>query len=196
MQEATGSHEVFLHVRVLIGVVLGLGLTRLLSGIAGIAQHPGKRPLYATHLLWVAIILVMIVHFWWWEFGLIRVHVWRFELFVFILAYAFLYYLMATFLFPENMDEYAGYEDYFLSRRRWFFGLLIAAFAADYLDTLIKGRVHLYELGAEYQARLAIGIVLFAVASWTRNRRFHLILAATFLVYYLSWIIRVYDVLD
>lgn len=196
MHEAIGSHEVYSHVRILIGVVLGLGLTRLLSGIAGIVQHPGKRPLYVTHLLWVAIMVVLIVHFWWWEFGLIRVPVWRFELFCFILTYAFLHYLLATLLFPESMEEYSGYKDYFLSRRRWIFGLLIAVFAADYADTLIKGREHLEALGVEYQARLIVGILLFAVAICTRNLRFHFILAVAFLVYYVSWIIRAYDVLQ
>ncbi|RJF90347.1 hypothetical protein [Sphingomonas cavernae] len=195
MQDAVSNHDVFFHVRMLIGVVLGLGLTRILSGIAKIVQHPGKRPLYATHLIWVAAILVMIVHFWWWQFGLARVGPWRFELFGFVLFYAFLFYLLASLLFPEEMDDYTGYEDYFLSRRGWFFGLLIASFAADYFDTLIKGRPHLQALGPEYEARLAIGILLFAAATWTRDRRFHLALPILFLLYYLSWIVRMYDVL-
>lgn len=190
-----GDHEVFLHVRVLIGVVLGLGLTRILSGIAALVQHPDRRALYAAHLVWVAALLVMIVHFWWWEFALERIVTWRFELFAFVLLYAFLFYLLASLLFPERMDDYTGYEDYFLSRRAWFFGLLIASFAADFLDTLIKGRAHLHELGYEYEARLAIGIILFAMAIWTRNRRFHLALPVLFLAYYVSWIARVYDVL-
>ena len=69
-----GSHDVFFHVRILIGVFLGLGLTRILSGIARWVQHPGKQRLYPVHLVWVAIILLSAIHFWWFEFG----QVWRF----------------------------------------------------------------------------------------------------------------------
>jgi len=195
MQDANTNHEVYLHIRVLIGVVLGLGLTRLLSGVARIVQHPGKRILYSTHLIWVAAILVMIVHFWWWQFALIRVETWRFELFVFVLFYAFLYYLLASLLFPEEMEEYAGYEDYFLSRRRWFFGLLGTSFVVDFFDTLLKGRAHLATLGPEYEIRLVISILLCGVAAWTADRRFQFAFAAVYLAYYVTWILRVWDVL-
>lgn len=195
MQDAIGNHDVYLHIRVIIGVVLGLGLTRILSGVARIVQHPGKRILYPVHLIWVAAILTMIVHFWWWEFALIRIGPWRFEMFVFVLAYAFLFYLLASLLFPEEMEEYAGYEDYFLSRRGWFFGLLAASFVADFVDTLMKGRDRLAGLGAEYEIRLAVCILLCGLAAWTRDRRFHLAFAVAYLVYYVSWILRVYDVL-
>jgi hypothetical protein len=41
-QDAIGNHDVYLHIRVIIGVVLGLGLTRILSGVARIVQHPGS----------------------------------------------------------------------------------------------------------------------------------------------------------
>lgn len=193
--EPIGSHDIYFHVRVIVGLVIGLALTRVLSGIAQIVQHPGKKPLYATHLIWAAIILVSSLHFWWWEFGLIRVQIWRFELFAFVLFYAFLFYLLACLLFPEEMEEYQGYEDYFLSRRRWFFGLLAATYAVDYLDTLIKGRAHLAELGVEYDIRLVVGILLCGVAGWTANRRFHLAFATLWLAYYVSWILRVYDIL-
>ena len=56
------SQDIFVHVRVLMGVVLGLGLTRILTGIARFAQHPRQKPLYAAHLLWIAVVVVMTVH--------------------------------------------------------------------------------------------------------------------------------------
>jgi hypothetical protein len=187
-----GSHDVFFHVRILIGVVLGLGLTRILSGIARWVQHPGKQHLYPVHLVWVAIILLSAIHFWWFEFGLVRIRPWEFELFLFVLFYAFLFFLMASLLFPEAMDEYEGYEDYFLSRRRWFFGLLATSFAVDLLDTLVKGRDYFAALGPEYPVRIGVMLALCAVAAWTANRRFHLLFAAAYLFYLLSWILRAY----
>lgn len=192
MDVQPGNVEIYYHVRVLISVVLGLGLTRLLSGLSRFVQHPGQTPIYPTHFLWVLTIIVSIMHFWWWEFGLIG-HVWRFELYAFVLFYAFLFFLLASLLFPDRMDDYAGFEDYFFSRRRWFFGLLALTLIVDLADTLIKGQAHLAALGPEYLVRLALGIALSAVAAITANRRFHLVFAIVYLAYLVSWILRVYD---
>jgi len=195
MAQPPDPHELYLHIRVLVGVVLGLGLTRILSGLARMVEHPGRNPVSATHLLWVAVILLSIVHFWWWEFALISLGAWRFELFVFLLLYAFLWFVLACLLFPGDLAEHDTYEAYFLSRRRWFFGLFAATFAADLIDTAIKGADHFRALGPEYPARIAAGIVLCAIAAWTGNRRFHLLFAALYLAYDLSWILRLYDTL-
>lgn len=195
MAQPPDPHELYLHVRVLVGVVLGLGLTRILSGLARMVEHPGRNPVSATHLLWVAVILLSIVHFWWWEFALISLGAWRFELFVFLLLYAFLWFVLACLLFPGDLAEHDTYEAYFLSRRRWFFGLFAATFAADLIDTAIKGADHFRALGPEYPARIAAGIILCAIAAWTGNRRFHLLFAALYLAYDLNWILRLYDTL-
>ena len=195
MAQPPDPHELYLHIRVLVGVVLGLGLTRILSGLARMVEHPGRNPVSATHLLWVAVILLSIVHFWWWEFALISIGAWRFELFVFLLLYAFLWFVLACLLFPGDLAEHDTYEAYFLSRRRWFFGLFAATFAADLIDTAIKGADHFRALGPEYPARIAAGIVLCAIAAWTGNRRFHLLFAALYLAYDLSWILRLYETL-
>lgn len=56
-------HDEFFHVRVVIGMVVGLALARLLNGVARFVQHPrGPRP-YPTHLVWSAFMLLAVVHF-------------------------------------------------------------------------------------------------------------------------------------
>lgn len=187
------SHDVFVHIRILIGVVLGLALTRMLSGLARFVEHPKRWRLSPLHLLWVLVILVSAIHFWWWEFALERVPAWRFQLFLFVLCYAFLFYLLASLLFPADLEGYDGYEDYFLSRRRWFYGLFATTFVFDWIDTLLKGHARLAELGAEYEAKLILCLILCAVGAWLRNRRFHLAFAGLYLAYDVSWIFRVYD---
>ena len=68
--EIASVHDIFPHIRIVMGMVIGLGVTRLLSGLARIVQHPGQYRLYPVHLAWVASMLLLLVHFWWWEFGL------------------------------------------------------------------------------------------------------------------------------
>ena len=192
----SGLPDVFIHVRVLVGIVLGLGITRVLGGAAKFVQHPGQKRLYITHLLWLAVVLLSIIHFWWFELGLARIQPWPFELFVFVLFYAFLFYLMTTMLMPDEIGEYRDYEHYFLSRRTWFFGILAATVPVDLIDTLAKGPAYFHSLGVEYPIRLAFVLVLSAIAAWTKDRRFHLAFAVIYLLYLIAWIGRLYRVLD
>ena len=53
MDTAAGT-QLFIHLRILMGTVVGLGLARLLIGFAGIIQHPGRSKLYLPHLVWAA----------------------------------------------------------------------------------------------------------------------------------------------
>ena len=183
--------QIYVHVRILVSLVLGLGLTRLLTGISRFIQHPGQLRIYPIHMIWVMTIILTIMDFWWWEFALIRQH-WTFALFAFVLFYAFLFFLLASLLFPDEMKEYSGFEDYFFSRRRWFFGLLAVSLIADFIDTLAKGSDHLAALGVEYEVRIPVAIMACIVAAVTESRRFHLAFAAAYLAYTISWIIRIY----
>ena len=44
------AHDIYPHIRIIMGMVIGLGITRLLSGIARIVQHPGQQRLSVVHL--------------------------------------------------------------------------------------------------------------------------------------------------
>lgn len=185
--------EIFPHIRIVMGMVIGLGVTRLLSGVARIVQHPRQYPLYPVHLAWVASLLLMLVHFWWWQFGLFHIEEWTFGVYFFILAYAVLLFLLCALLFPDSMWDYAGYEEFFFARRAWFFGLLGATYLFDVVDTLIKGEAHFARFGHEYLVRTIVFASLCLVAIATTNRRFHVAFVAFTLVYQISWIWRLFD---
>lgn len=187
-----GDVSLFLHIRVLIGMVLGLGVTRLLSGLARIIQHPGRDKLYWVHLAWGLWMLLMLMHFWWWEYRLYDVEVWSFRSYFYVIGYAVLFFLICTLLFPDDMTDYDGFRDYFLSRRRWIFGLIGLSFVVDVGDTLIKGTGYLQSLGVEYPVRIVLHIALCMVAMATRNAVFHGAFVLAALVYQVSWISRYY----
>jgi hypothetical protein len=60
----------FTHVRIIIGMVLGLSLARLINGGMQFVQHPELSRIYPVHLGWVIFVLISIIHFWWFEFYL------------------------------------------------------------------------------------------------------------------------------
>lgn len=184
----TGVSELFPHVRIVMGMVIGLGITRLLTGYAGLIQHPGRAKLSALHLLWGFSILVELVLFWWWEYELYGVKDWSFGLFAFLIGYAVTLFLLAALIFPDKIEEYDGYEDFFLKRRHWFFSILGATFLLDIVDTLLKGEPYFDTLGVGYLMQVPIGLALCGIAIWTPNRRFQLALVLIHLAYQVWWI--------
>ncbi|MER9593624.1 hypothetical protein [Mesorhizobium sp. M0244] len=192
-QQLPYAHDIFPHIRIVLGMVIGLGVTRLLSGLARIVQHPGQYRLYPVHLAWVASVLLMLVHFWWWEFGLFQIENWTFGKYPFIIFYAVTLFLLCALLFPDSMLDYTSYEDFFYSRRAWFFGLLAATYLLDVVDTLLKGPAHFAHFGVEYLIRTPVFVALCVVAILLRDRRFHIAFVAAALVYQISFILRLFD---
>jgi hypothetical protein len=185
--------ELFPHVRIVMGMVVGLGITRLLMGYAGLIQHPKRARLSLIHLLWGFSILVELVLFWWWEFELYNVQHWNFGLFAFLIGYSVTLFLLAALLFPDKLDDYDGYEDFFLKRRHWFFTILAATFLLDIVDTLVKGEPYFDTLGIQYLIQVPAGIVLAIVAIRTPNRNFHLGLVILHLCYQAWWIFLLFN---
>ncbi|HZF85902.1 MAG TPA: hypothetical protein VE084_20500 [Burkholderiaceae bacterium] len=194
--DAFPAHDVFPHIRIVMGMVIGLGVTRLLSGVARIVQHPTQYRLDVVHLAWVASVLLALVHFWWWQFGLYQIEAWTFGAYLFVIGYAIVLFLLCALLFPDSMQDYASYSDYFQARRGWFFGLLAITFGLDIVDTLIKGEVHFARFSREYLIRTPLLVGLCLLAARTANRRFHALFVAGMLAYQVSWIFRLFDTLE
>ncbi len=191
--EPQAAPELFPHIRIVMGTVVGLGITRLLMTIAGMVQHPHRARLSALHLLWIGSILTELVLFWWWEFALFQLEHWTFGVALFIIVYAVTLFLLAALLSPDNITEYDGYEDFFLKRRYWFFGLFAATFLFDAIDTMIKGATYWERFGFSYFIQVPAGLLLSLVALRTADRRVHLGIVLVHLGYQLFLIFRFFN---
>lgn len=186
----------FIHIRMVLSMVVSLAIARLLSGLAKFAQHPGHPKAFAVHILWAIYMLIMLMHFWWWEFALSHLSQWRFDTFAFVVGYGAVLYLLCAILFPDDISEYDGFRGYFFSRRKWFFGILGFTIILDVIDTLIKGQQYFMSQGVvEYGVRTVVEICLCAIAAYVKNERFHLAFVIACLIYQASWILRLYGVL-
>jgi hypothetical protein len=184
--------DLYLHIRVVISIIVGLCITTLLSGFARFVQHPKRERVSILHLGWAASLLLWIIHFWWWEFRLTLVPQWTFAIYFFIILYAILFYFLCTLLFPSDLKDYEGYEDYFLSRRRWFFGFLAATFVADVIDTSLKGSAYVHSFGVEYPIRIVANLMFCFAGMYTKDRRIQLVLLAASLLYHIIFTLRLY----
>src|SRR5580698_7960629 len=193
MNPPQSTPDLYLHVKVVISIIVGLCITTLLNGFARFVQHPKRAKVSILHLGWAASLLLWVIHFWWWEYRLTLVEQWTFATYFFVILYAILFYFLCTLLFPSDLKDYSGYEDYFLSRRKWFFGFLAATFLADVIDTRLKGSVYLRSFGIEYPIRIIANLIICAIAMFTSNRRMQLTLLAVAFLYHIALIILVYS---
>jgi hypothetical protein len=196
MQVAPPSHDLLVHARTVISIILGLSMARLLNGVAGLIQHPKKEHLWWPHLCWVIYMMVSIVTFWWWQFQLNQLKVLTFETYIFLITEAAMLFMLCSVIFPTEISEYDGYADYFLSRRAWFFGLLIVSLLMDVADTWLKGAQHFAGLGVEYPVRIALMVGLCLTACFVRNVRFHAVYAVGALIYFVSYVARHYSTIQ
>jgi hypothetical protein len=178
----------FEYVAVLVSIIVGLGLTHLLSGAGRLIGTPRRVKAYWVHLVWSAYAFVYLVAFWWWEFQLSTVEVWTVQLYLFLLLYATLLYLLCVVLYPRESPS--DFREYFFLHRKWFFGVWVLIYLVDIPDTTLKGGAHLASLGIEYWATTVVFIALCLAAMITRNERFHGTFAVTafaFELYQFSW---------
>jgi len=190
--EAATHPEVFTHLRIIIGMVLGISITRLVTGLTQFVQHPGRDRLYPVHVGWVVFLLLSIIHFWWFEFGLSSLSRWRFEIYFFLILYAMLFAVLSALLFPTDLGEHERIEEYFQARRVWFYGLLALLFGADVVDTLIKGTAHFNSLGIEYPIRQASFAACSIIALFVSSKRFQAAFVIIGVIYQVTWILRLF----
>jgi hypothetical protein len=119
----------FEYVSVFISIILGLGVTQILTGIADLVHQNDRVKIYWPHLLWVLLVLVLHVQEWWVTFELRSLDKWRLPLFLFVLLYPVVLFILARLLFPFGFNE--GTIDlkkfYFENYRRIFlFGSMLA----------------------------------------------------------------------
>ncbi|TBR40478.1 MULTISPECIES: hypothetical protein [Dyella] len=162
--------QIYPHIRVVLSIILGLGITKLLQGIALMIEQQRRHSWSWMHMAWVAWALISIVTFWWWEFRLVEVRHWTFGTYLFVIGYCSLYYMVATLLFPINVADFGSYESYLIQRRRWFFGLIALITLMDLFDTALKGEQRWHVLGGAYQVHTVVMLMVAGLGMWRSER--------------------------
>jgi hypothetical protein len=157
----------FDYLSVLISIVLGLGLTELLSNVHRLIQARDRVTFHWLPLLWSGLIFVMLVQWWWAAFGLHRQLEWNFFFFLLILLIPVLMYLTAASVLPTIEPEKTyDLRAYYFSIHHWFFWIVAATSVMECL------RAVLYD---DLQATLlnAAAVVLLGSLAIVRRPFYH-----------------------
>lgn len=183
-----GLEATYFHIRVLIGMVVGLAIGNLLRGAARVIADDEHRPVYRVQFVWAAFMLAAILHFWWWEIRFDLLPQFTFPIFAFWILYVLQLFFLTALLMPEKLGRHENNQEHFLASRRWFFGFLALFFVLDFAESLLKGGGYVRSLGPMYPVRNALFVVGCLFAIGTANPTFHRVFAGVALASQLAWL--------
>jgi hypothetical protein len=188
----------FQHVMVLTSIIIGLGITYILIGVGTVIEritgHGAALRLSWAHATWLLTLFVWMVSFWWWEFRLLALlKSWTLAHYFFIITYAVLLFLLAVLLLPRDWAATNSLDDYFLSKRRWFYPLYLIATFADIVDAWLKGGwPYIQANGVSAFVYWAAAIPVCIVGVRSKNIRIHTFMAIVICVLQLIAVFEVF----
>ena len=184
----------FQYLTVLVSIILGLGLTQLLTGVGRLVQARAHVRGYWPPLLWVALLFLIHVQSWWAMFELRDHRGWTFLEFLVVLLTPTTLYLMAALLIPDVPDALDGdrtldLRAHYYAQARWFFGAGVAVVASSLLRPVVfDGHLPL-DLDRGLQGVFA---ALALAAAWSRRPRVHELAAAAAAALYAAYVLLLF----
>src|SRR6476620_12256432 len=118
--------DAFNYLSVLLSIVLGMAISQLRSGFAGLVHARRRLVMYWPMPVQMAVILLVALQVWWALFGLRQVRHWTFAGFLIVLAHAISVYLMAALITPRlNDDARTDLRESYFREAHWFFASIL-----------------------------------------------------------------------
>lgn len=176
----------FEYAMVLISIIIGLGITHILSSLGSavhrLRHHGRSLRLEINYLLWVAFIFTWLTQFWWWEFQWSKlVPAVDVGIYSFLVLYSVALFMMSVILVPHHLTIVDDSWVYFLSIRYWFYGGVLVLNVIDLVDSLMKGLE--WGLRAPYLWYWFALTIACAIGISTSRRFVHITLGSIFLVW-------------
>lgn len=180
----------FEYVIVLISIILGLGITTILTGIAEWIKHHRNSTLYFPHAIWIAIVFIMHIHEWWECYTLKSIDVWRLPLFLFIILYPIDLYVLAHLLFPKQQEESFDSKKFYYDHYPAFFICALIGVVISFIHNLTIENLH----PKDQVVQMVLTCVLSAMLiSKTRRPAIHYLVAGLFLITLIAALVLTQD---
>jgi hypothetical protein len=161
----------FNYLAVLISIILGLGITQLLSGFGRLLQGRRTTRGYWPTLAWALILLLLHIQTWWAMFGLRTLHTWSFVAFLLVLLQPIVLYLLAALALPQAQpDAIVDLREHYYAHSRWFFTLTLVLLVVSVTrDRVLTGSVPA-PLNLSVHALLFVG---WGIGALTQREWYH-----------------------
>jgi hypothetical protein len=148
----------FEYVIVLISIILGLGITQIMTGLADLVHQWNNVKLYWPHLIWIVLVFVLHIQDWWDTYHLQTFQPWRLPTFLFFSLYPVNLFILARILFPFNSAD--GIIDlkkfYYGNFRKFFLCTMVLNVLSIVSNYIVRG----------LEISLLIPLAIFFLLGW------------------------------
>lgn len=139
----------FEYVSVLISIILGLGITQIVTGVADIIQNWRSTKLYLPHALWIVFVFFLHIQEWWVLYEMRTITTWKLPVFLFTILYPIGLFILARLLFLTPLTVKATTEtdlkSFYFSNFKRYFGLAFMLTILSIVDNLLFNSYSLSE---------------------------------------------------
>jgi hypothetical protein len=184
----------FDYLSVLISIVLGLGITNLLTGLAALVRHRDRVIAYWPLPVWMVTVFLIHVQTWWALFGLRGTEQWSFASFLVVLLQPVALFVMTALIVPDVAGvARIDLRTAFFRETRGFFGALFLALLASLAKNLILSGT--FPEGRNLAAHIVF-IAIALVGGVSRSPRIHATLAPLGLILLACYIALLFTTLS
>lgn len=172
----------FSFVMVLLSIIVGLGITEILTNVAHQIQQRAKSKPYWLHSLLVIIVFIAFLQQWWEMWGLHTQEMWSFPVLLLMLGGPVCLYVIAHLMFPDEIEGTDFKSTYFDDARIIYMVAALAVTVATLFRPMSFG-VPLVSIDNLASAGFLISFIILAIS---RNRWVHSIIVPLMLIALLS----------
>ena len=177
--------SVFTFLSAMFGVLVALGIARLISALAFFTTTREPVRVYWVHGAWILFILLLYLHLWWSLWDLRAVESWNYFKYLFLLVGPAALYLATSLLIPntDRETDFDSHEYYLRVHRKFFITLAVATAWGMLLYPVFMGQP---DPVLEW---LLLFLALVVVLAVTRNEKAHAGLTIAAWALFLTWVI-------
>lgn len=177
----------FEYLSVLVSIVIGLGISNLLSGAARLIQLRNRARMYLPTLVWMGILFLANVQIWWVAFDRREVEEWNFFLFLLYLLIPMGAVVLSYLVVPDLGDEdEVDLKASYFENRGWFFGIFAALPVVSLAEESIKDGAVPRDADALFRVAFAATALLAARSRSEGYHAFNAALAAALFCAYVA----------
>ncbi len=169
----------FEYVIVLISIILGLGITTILTGIAELIKHTRPVRLFAPYIIWILLIFMLHFQDWWLSYQFKEVHEWSLQFFLVIVLYPINLYILAHLLFPAGLSQDFDSKTFYLNHYpRLFIGAIILVVLSVIQNVAVSGE----PIVTQMPHAITVAVLGAMLGAKSKNAAAHTVLAFFLLV--------------
>ena len=169
----------FEYVTILISIILGLGITQVLSSIAESFYNYKRVRFYFPHSIWVVVILFFHIQEWFIIYELKGYPIWKLPIFLFIILYPINLFIITKLLFPIAMGHGV------INLKKYYFDNFQKIFFLFGTSIILSISFNLYFLNAPLLQQLLLifplAVFLYAAIKGVKKEWVHKLIALFFL---------------